>query len=170
MTQSCGCLRREVTAARSITHGHQRDRRMTRELKSWTHAKSRCFNPNDPKYPQYGGRGITMCPEWVSDFAAFYAYVGPAPSGHTIDRIDVNGNYEPGNVRWATSAQQSRGRTDNVYVTYKGERMILKDCAARAGVNYKALHRRVRTLGQPPADALAALSPIAHAVCRPVGS
>lgn len=160
MTRSCGCLLRETTATRSVTHGHSRGRRATRELKSWHHAKARCYNVNDPKFPQYGGRGITMCAEWRNDFGAFIAHMGPAPPRHTIDRIDVNGNYEPGNCRWATSHQQARGRTDNVFVEFEGERMILKDCAGRAGVSYKALHHRFRVLGQPLEQAIAALAVI----------
>jgi hypothetical protein len=146
-SRSCGCLKPEVTAARSITHGHMRGRRESREHKSWSHAKSRCFNPNDPKFQNYGGRGITMCPEWRDDFAAFFAYMGPVPIGLTLDRIDVHGNYEPGNCRWATSSEQARTRTDNVLVEHEGRILILKDYAAAIGVPYKLLHQGMRRGG-----------------------
>lgn len=72
------------------------------------HAKQRCYNPKNPKYEHYGGRGIKMCDKWLHDFAAFLADVGPAPKGKTLDRKDVDGDYEPGNVRWATHLVQGR--------------------------------------------------------------
>lgn len=99
-----------------------------------------------------------MAAEWANDFARFYAAMGPCPDGMTLDRIDVNRGYEPGNCRWATSGQQARNRTDNVYVEYAGERMVLKDFAAKMGVNYKSLHQRVRYRGQDPIAAAAALT------------
>lgn len=74
----------------------------------------RCENPKNHAYPRYGGRGITVCPEWRSDFAAFLRDVGPRPSPDlSLDRIDNNGNYEPGNVRWATAAQQAQNRRNS---------------------------------------------------------
>lgn len=144
LIQSCGCLRKEVTANRSITHGHSIGRKETRELKSYNHAKSRCENPNDEKYPHYGGRGIRMCAEWASDATQFLQHMGPCPPKHTLDRINPHGHYEPGNCRWATSHQQARTRTDNVYVTYEGATMVLKDYASLMGLDYKRLHSRLR--------------------------
>lgn len=154
---SCGCLRAERTRARSLTHGHRVDRKATRTWKSYQHAKSRCFNANDEKHPVYGGRGITMCQRWVDSFAEFLADMGECPPGLTLDRIDVNGNYEPRNCRWASRAVQVRNKTNNVFVQHEGETMILKDFAARMGVNYKALHARVKYRGQTPHEAAAAL-------------
>lgn len=82
-----------------------------REHQSWAHAKSRCFNPNVPKFPIYGGRGITMCKKWRDSFSAFLADMGPCPAGMTLDRYpNQNGNYEPGNCRWATPMEQGRNR------------------------------------------------------------
>ena len=157
MTKSCGCLRRETTAARSRTHGHSVDRKESRELKSYNHAKSRCTNPNDPKYPQYGGRGIKMCQQWLDAPAAFLRDMGPAPAGHTIDRIDVNGDYEPSNCVWADSMQQARHRRDNVSVEWDGRSWILKDLAAHLGVDYKSLHAYHRGKRKLPiAEAIAA--------------
>lgn len=73
--------------------------------------KGRCYNPNNGSYRHYGGRGITVFDEWRSDFKAFLACMGPKPSRrHSIDRIDVDGNHEPGNVRWATPRQQAMNR------------------------------------------------------------
>lgn len=91
---------------RPATHGMTK----TREFRSWEHAKARVLNPNHHAWADYGGRGITMCPEWVDDFAAFYAYMGPRPPDTSLDRIDPNGNYEPGNVRWADRKTQGANR------------------------------------------------------------
>lgn len=85
------------------THGLAK----TPTYNAWIAAKNRCFNEKNKRYHRYGGRGITMCREWVHDFPAFYAHVGTRPhSKLTLDRIDNDGNYEPGNVRWATRSQQ----------------------------------------------------------------
>ena len=156
-TKSCGCLLIEVLRERSITHGHSVNRKRSKTLKLWYGAKSRCFNPNDERYPNYGERGITMCERWSSSFQNFLDDMGECPSGKSIDRIDVNGNYEPGNCSWATSMQQARNRTDNVYVSHNGTTMILKDFASVMGVGYKNLHRHVRMNGADPHEAAAYL-------------
>lgn len=107
VTTSCGCRARQVNRARHLKHGGKG----TAEYRTWQAMKRRCLNPNSQDYKNYGGRGIAVCPEWRDDFAVFLAHVGPRPgSGYTIDRLDVNGNYEPGNVRWATAAEQRRNQ------------------------------------------------------------
>ena len=73
-------------------------------------ARGRCRNPGDTSFKSYGGRGITIVDEWVNDPLSFVRYLGPRPTGWTLDRIDVNGNYEPGNVRWASPAQQATNK------------------------------------------------------------
>ena len=73
--------------------------------------KHRCLNPNGTDYHRYGGRGITICEEWIDNFQAFYDYIGDRPSSlHSVDRIDNSGNYEPGNIRWATPTQQANNK------------------------------------------------------------
>lgn len=88
-----------------FTHGMTR----TRTYKSWSGMKRRCFNPDSDDYKNYGARGITVCERWM-DFAKFYEDMGECPKGMTIDRVDTDGDYEPGNCRWADKATQSRNR------------------------------------------------------------
>lgn len=113
-TRSCGCYQRAVGDA-NLAKGHVENfvhgQVGTPTYKSWDAAKQRCFNPRDDHFPAYGGRGITMCPAWRSSFAAFLADMGERPEGTTLDRYPNNdGNYEPGNCRWATPAQQCETR------------------------------------------------------------
>jgi hypothetical protein len=108
-TKSCGCLQQEVAKQTQTTHGHSGSNR-TREYRSWEAAKQRCFNPNTSGYKNYGGRGITMCEAWALDFNVFLQDMGPRPEGHSLDRVDSNGNYEPSNCRWADVQTQNSNR------------------------------------------------------------
>lgn len=115
-SKSCGCLSAEMTAARQRKHGHARgSNAVTPEYRAWADAKARCLNPKTKNWHRYGGRGIRMSEEWIGDFKSFLSHIGPRPSaGHSLDRHPNNdGNYEPGNVRWATSGQQRRNQSSS---------------------------------------------------------
>lgn len=133
---NCGCQRR-----RTVTHGMSN----SREHLSWMHAKRRCFNSRSPQYRHYGGRGITMCDRWANDFSGFYQDMGACPPGHSLDRIDVNGNYGPSNCRWADQEIQSNNQRRCVYITNNGETLTLAQWARRIGVHYQTIASRYRS-------------------------
>ena len=139
-TTSCGCQR-----GSKGTH-HQTH---TRLYRIWKAMKCRCYNKNFPTYSFYGGRGITVCDEWRSDFESFFAWA--TTHGYTedltIDRIDSNGNYEPDNCRWITIQKQQRNRCSNHNVTYRGRTQCIAAWAEELNMNYWLLRKRIVYLG-----------------------
>lgn len=133
-TTSCGCSRR--------THGQSR----TQLYQLWSTMIARCERPTATSYLEYGGRGIRVCQRWRESFEAFTADMGPRPSKqHTLDRFpDVNGNYEPGNVRWAPMTLQQRNKRNNHRLTIGNETMTLVEWSERTGVKYTTLKERLR--------------------------
>jgi hypothetical protein len=109
-TQSCGC--RKIDRIKEANTKHRQC--YTPEYHSWAAAKSRCTNEKSKDFPNYGGRGIRMCDRWLNSFKNFFADMGPRPDGTSIDRIDNDGNYEPGNCQWASRVQQNRNQRKKI--------------------------------------------------------
>ena len=116
LIRSCNCLNTDLKKARQTKHGDTPwQQEKAAEYRIWRHIKTRCLNPNMPGFKYWGGRGISICEEWRDDYAAFLAHVGRRPSPkHSIDRINNDGHYEPGNVRWATAIEQRHNRRSRV--------------------------------------------------------
>jgi hypothetical protein len=138
-TQSCGCLRRDNTLAR----GQTENGRKTKLFSKWGGIMQRCYDPNHKAYKNYGGRGIKVCDRWL-DFNNFREDVGECPDGMTFDRTNNNGDYEPGNWRWATQKEQMSNTRRNVWLTYNGETKTRTQWAKSLGIPYGTLRARLR--------------------------
>lgn len=155
LSKSCGCTANEGRKAANKTHGES-DRggkqAASVEYRAWQSMKRRCGNPRDSGFAHYGGRGIAVCERWRDDFLAFLADVGRRPSpDHSLDRIDVNGNYEPGNVRWATRVVQMRNRRSTVLITVNGVTRCAKDWATALGGSTRLVVARIARGWSPEA-------------------
>lgn len=117
----------------------------TPEYRLWTDIQTRCHNQNSTAFKNYGGRGIVVCERWRSSFENFLADMGKRPPGLTIERDDVNGNYEPGNCRWATRAEQANNKRNNVNLTIGGVTKTVAEWAAESGLSYDAIWQRHRS-------------------------
>lgn len=127
-TKSCGCMKYRSKHSMSGTP----------EYIAWRAAKERCLNPNNPKFPIYGARGITMSDAWVNDFRAFIEDMGRRPSNnHSLERKNSNGNYCKENCVWATSLEQNNNLRSNTFVEVSGEIMTAANASRRTGIPYK---------------------------------
>ena len=137
-TLSCGCIAKEVTRNRSVTHGHGVHGKQTAEYKTWGSMFSRCYNKKMQYYKNYGGRGIEVCKRWWAEnngYLNFLNDMGPRPSNqHSIDRIDVNGDYCPENCRWATRKEQGRNKQRSRYVVAFGQTKTVAEWSELFGV------------------------------------
>lgn len=143
--RSCGCLQREIVSQicrkRNTTH----NRSKTKIFAVWAAMIQRCENPNRPDYERYGGRGVQVCPQWRESFERFYLDMGePESAGLTIDRIDNDGDYEPGNCRWATRKQQARNNSRNRFITYQSQTACIQEWSEITGLKAKTLAWRLR--------------------------
>lgn len=116
----------------------------TNAHRSWIAMLQRCYNPKCERFDVYGGRGITVCERWRESFANFYADMGERPPSMSLDRIDSNLGYSKENCRWASTKDQSRNKTNSLFVTIGGERRTLAEWAEISGINYHTLHKRIR--------------------------
>lgn len=134
-------------------HGHAIFGAHTPTYNSWQSMTQRCTNASNTNFGEYGGRGISVCERWRK-FESFLEDMGNRPVGTTLDRIDVNGNYEASNCRWATPAEQTANRRTTLIYELDGKRMPLKDWALHLGIGYQTLRIRIREYGWTPERAL----------------
>jgi hypothetical protein len=140
LTKSCGCLQKERVLLANIIHNLSK----TVEYKTWSRLKTRCYNKNNEKYKNYGGRGIKVCQRWLNSFENFLEDMGKRPEGrYSIDRIDVNGNYEPDNCRWATDLEQMNNTTTNKLITYKEKTQTLSQWARELNIDADIISQRL---------------------------
>ena len=159
-TKSCGCLQREKATIHllsiSITHGLSRDvnGKKTRLFRIWTGIKTRCFNNHDKAFKNYGGRGITLCHEWLN-FETFHNWAMKNGYSNTlsIERKDTNGNYAPNNCTWATAKAQANNKRDNRLISYKGETKTMSQWSDCSGISTQTIFGRLKR-GWKTEDAL----------------
>ena len=143
-SSSCGCYHSEkmksVAGGINLTHGQS----SSRLYRIWRHMLNRCYYDNDIRFSSYGGRGIEVCSQWHS-FEPFYEWANQNgyKDGLSIDRIDVNGNYEPGKCRWSGNIEQANNKRSCRYYTYQGETLTIAEWAKRYNMNYKKLWKRL---------------------------
>lgn len=129
------------------THGQNRRGLTTPEYKAWSEMFQRCGNPNNMRYARYGARGIRVCEKWLK-FELFFEDMGLRPSpGHSLERINNDGNYEPENCKWATRKEQARNRRGNRIVEFNGRRATLAEWSELTGINYCCLRQRLCKMG-----------------------
>lgn len=148
---SCGCSR--PSSAGPINGNFKHGESCSRSHYIWSSMRGRCNNPNHPKFHRYGGRGIKVCARW-DDFRKFLADMGEPPDGMSLDRIDVDGHYSPGNCRWATQKTQQNNRSNNRFILFRGEMRRLTELATEHGISPKILRQRIDRDGNSISEAL----------------
>lgn len=140
-TKSCGCHKIKCLLNSVNFHG----KRHTRLYTTWSNMKQRCYNQNSERYKDYGGRGITVCEEWIHDFMSFYIWAiqNGYAENFTLDRKDNDKGYSPDNCRWATYKEQANNKRNNVLITYKGEIKTLSQWADELKMEYDTLYARI---------------------------
>lgn len=138
-TKSCGCIQKEKIKTLNLSHG----KTGSAEIKIWYKMRDRCMNPKSKSYKHYGARGISICNRWM-DSSLFLSDMGTRPSPHhSIDRIDVNGNYEPSNCRWTTHTQQANNRRNTKQYTYNNDTKTIPEWCKALNLNYKNVNLRI---------------------------
>ena len=139
-TTSCGCVRIASIVKIRVTHGHSRNRKKSSEYNSYSSAKNRCQNTQYAEYEYYGGRGIEFR---FNSFEEFLDELGKKPSvKHSIERIDNNGHYEKGNVKWSTATKQGRNKRNNIFLTVKGETKLLQEWSEISSIKPATISKR----------------------------
>lgn len=146
--QSCGCYGIECRDGRN-TRKHGKSK--TKEYSVWKGIKKRCYSKLDRNYKNYGARGISVCDEWINSFDKFFSDMGKCPtSKHSIDRLDVNGNYEPSNCKWSTNKEQCQNKRTNLMITYLGQTKCLSKWCEELNLDQKIVRSRLKKYGMPP--------------------
>ncbi len=142
-SQSCGCLRADVSSSGNFKHGHSPSgRQPSPTYQSWVGMTQRCGNPNHKNFSDYGGRGISVCERW-SKFADFLADMGERPPGMSIERVNNDGDYEPGNCKWASVEEQALNKRSSRIIEFNGRRMTLGEWANDLDISHGALAERI---------------------------
>ena len=154
-TKSCGCIKQEQDKA-NLAANHSHKMSGTRIYETWQDMKRRCYNKQNARYDRYGGRGITVCDEWLNNFQSFYDWA--ISNGYsddlTIDRIDNDGNYEPSNCRWSTGKERWNNRSSNTNITMgNGTKSLMCWCEI-FNVDYKKVYARYKRNGYEGIDRL----------------
>ena len=143
--KSCGCLAREVTAARTVRHGYTRKGQRSPEWLVWSAMIQRCHYPKDRRYPNYGGRGIAVCERWRASFEDFVADMGHRPSPrHSLDRVDNDGPYSQENCRWANPKEQQGNKRNSRAIEFQGRRLSISGWADETGLPARLISGRLR--------------------------
>ena len=137
-TKACGDYQ-----AHWSKHGHASKKGRTHEHNAWSDMKARCLKPQTKNFHHYGGRGIKIYEPWINSFQSFLDYIGLRPSDdHSLNRINNDGNYEPGNVEWADGIVQSNNKRDNIHVEIAGERITYSQAARKYGIHRSVIRER----------------------------
>lgn len=146
-SRSCGCWNSELISRMATTHGDTKRGLHSAEYRSWRHMRERCTNPNTEQYPNYGGRGISICERWRDSFENFLADMGRRPVGtKSIERKDTNGNYEPQNCKWAGWLEQANNTRKNRHLSFGGKTQTLAQWARETGLDPRKIRKRVAEL------------------------
>lgn len=151
----CGCLLKSILSASATKHGHSRGAR--REYSSWSSMKQRCLSPTHIGWEYYGGRGISICQRWIDSYEAFYEDMGTMPDGkYSLDRYpDHNGNYEPGNCRWATDSEQNKNRRPmGRKVMFLGQLITIAELAKFSPYQAITVRNKIIRQGLSPEEAI----------------
>lgn len=135
ISTSCGCYQKEIRSTKPP--------RKTPTYNSWDNMIGRCYRPSQPDYKSYGGRGIIVDPRWRSSFDNFFYDMGPRPEGTTLDRIDVDGNYEPSNCRWTSNKEQQNNKRNSIRIPYNGEMLTVEEFSNKTGIPEYIIRNRI---------------------------
>jgi hypothetical protein len=143
-TKSCGCIKKESELNPNYKHGEAKKFQESKEYNTWQRIKGRCYCKTNAKYYAYGERGIKMCDRWLNSFENFLSDMGRCPKDkYSIDRINNDGNYEPGNCKWSTIKEQAQNTRTNLYIEMDGVKLSLSQWCEKLNLKYEPTRRRI---------------------------